>query len=225
LIGSVSSAASAVPVCPDAWRLVVAADEVVVDDCVAVVVGAVAVGAVVVDVDELVVVAATEVVTAELPDPQPMTPSTVTTATTHVMTSTRLERPRNQRHPFPAMSRSYVSGFSDSRGLFSWRVVSLCPASPGFAALSATPAASFRGTCQSFDAVYRVHTAHAVTLIVLLPPNAFEAPALQALSLVGPEWLSTAPSPDVNAPPPNSTVPAGHLAREEGVLSPGCAWS
>jgi hypothetical protein len=88
LIGSVSSAASAVPVCPDAWR-VVAAGEVAVDDWVVVVVGAVAVVDVVVaDVDELVVVAATavDVVLVELLDPQPMTPSTITTATTHVMT-------------------------------------------------------------------------------------------------------------------------------------------
>jgi hypothetical protein len=76
--------------------VLVAAVEVVVDDWVAVVVGAVVldgvvVDFVVVDVDELVVVAAAavDVVLVELldpPDAAPITVSTIRTATTHVMT-------------------------------------------------------------------------------------------------------------------------------------------
>jgi hypothetical protein len=86
LIGSVSSAANAVPVCAGDWWVVVAAGEVVVDDWVVVVADAV-----VVDVDELVVavMAAVVVVLVELleqPVMEPKTPSTITMATTHVMT-------------------------------------------------------------------------------------------------------------------------------------------
>lgn len=81
LIGSVSSAASAVP----AWLVFVAAGEVVVDDWVAVVVGAVVVDVVVAGVDEVVVVAAAAVVVVlvELlhpPDAAPTMKSTIRTA-------------------------------------------------------------------------------------------------------------------------------------------------
>jgi hypothetical protein len=95
LIGSVSSAATAVLVGADGWRVVVAPGEVPVEDwvavAVAVVVDAVVVGVVVVGVDEVVVVAAAPVVVVlvELLDPPaphpPIIESTIRATMPHVI--------------------------------------------------------------------------------------------------------------------------------------------